>query len=266
MEDGRIHVLMSLLAIYNENESDQLAHTIAEYLLTHFESIGSMTLQEVMDAGFVSRSGVRRFCQSIGMENFSALRRQAGEWQEFQHYYLAAASRTSHYKLSLREGIAAIFDSIDRLQADGTLMGLSQRLGASSNVVLFSAESSAGSITDFQYAMMVAGKLVQRVTESNPSVKAVQGLGADDLLVVVSSSGSFALRQQAQVRASGAYKVLVTASSDPALHEPYDQVILMGPDLTEQVAPHRVYALFGTAYLMNQVLENCVSCQLLLKP
>lgn len=36
MEDGRIHVLMSLFDIYNENEPDQPSHTIAEYLLTHF--------------------------------------------------------------------------------------------------------------------------------------------------------------------------------------------------------------------------------------
>lgn len=33
----------------------------------------------------------------------------------------------------------------------------------------------------------------------------------------------------------------------------------MRPDLKRHVAPHRVYALFGTAYLMNHVLEHCVA-------
>lgn len=259
MEDGRIHVLMSLFDIYNENEPDQPSHTIAEYLLTHFESIGSMTLQEVMDAGFVSRSGVRRFCQSIGMENFSALRNQAGEWEEFRHYYLAAASNPQDYKMPPRQAMVEIFDSVDKLQQDGVLQRLSQRASASSKAVLFSAESSAGAMTDFQYAMLVSGKLVQLVTECKPSVEAVRSLGPQDLLLVVSSSGSFALRQRALVESSGATKVLVTANDEPELHASYDEVILMGPPLAEHVAPHRVYALFGTAYLMNRLLEDYVS-------
>ena len=259
MEDGRIHVLMSLFDIYNENEPDQPSHTIAEYLLTHFESIGSMTLQEVMDAGFVSRSGVRRFCQSIGMENFSALRNQAGEWEEFRHYYLAAASSPQDYKMPPRQAMVEIFDSVDKLQQDGVLQRLSQRASASSKAVLFSAESSAGAVTDFQYAMLVSGKLVQLVTECKPSVEAVRNLGPQDLLLVVSSSGSFALRQRALVESSGATKVLVTANDEPELHASYDEVILMGPPLAEHVAPHRVYALFGTAYLMNRLLEDYVS-------
>lgn len=259
MEDGRIHVLMSLFDIYNENEPDQLSHTIAEHLLTRFESIGSMTIQEVMDAGFVSRSGVRRFCQSIGMENFSALRNQAGEWEEFRHYYLAAASRPADYKMSTRQAMVEIFDSVDRLQEDGILQRLSRRVRSSHKVVLFSAESSAGAVTDFQYAMLVSGKLVQLVTECKPSVEAVRNLGPQDLLLVVSSSGSFALRQQAQVESSGAAKVLITANDDPELHEPYDEAVLMGPPLAEHVAPHRVYALFGTAYLLNRLLEDYVS-------
>lgn len=259
VEDGRIHVLMSLLAIYNENDSGQLSHTIAEYLLTHFESIGSMSLQEVMDAGFVSRSGLRRFCQSIGMDNFSSLRNQAGEWEEFRHYYLAAASPSSEYQVPMRQAMVEIFDSVDRLRESGALRRLSRLLGDSDNVVLFSAESSAGAVTDFQYAMLVAGKLVQLVTESNPSVATVKGLGPGDLLLVVSSSGSFAMRQKGQVEASGARKVLVTANDNHELHAPYDEVVLMGPDLKQRVAPHRVYALFGTAYLMNHVLEHYVA-------
>lgn len=259
MEDGRIHVLMSLLAIYNENDSGQLSHTIAEYLLTHFESIGSMSLQEVMDAGFVSRSGLRRFCQSIGMDNFSSLRNQAGEWEEFRHYYLAAASPSSEYQVPVRQAMVEIFDSIDGLREGGVLRRLSRLLRDSDKVVLFSAESSAGAVTDFQYAMLVAGKLVRLVTESNPSVAAVQGLGPGDLLLVVSSSGSFAVRQKGQVEASGAHKVLVTANDDLELRAPYNEVVLMGPDLKQHVAPHRVYALFGTAYLMNHVLEHYVA-------
>ncbi|MBF0598858.1 hypothetical protein IM763_02050 [Atopobiaceae bacterium FL090493] len=128
MEDGRTHVLMSLLAIYNENDSGQLSHAIAEYLLTHFESIGSMSLQEVMDAGFVSRSGLRRFCQSIGVENFSSLRNQAGEWEEFRHYYLAAASSSSEYQVPVRQAMVEIFDSVDRLRESGALRRLSRLL------------------------------------------------------------------------------------------------------------------------------------------
>ncbi len=61
------------------------------------------------------------------------------------------------------------------------------------------------------------------------------------------------------MESSGATKVLVTANDEPELHASYDEVILMGPPLAEHVAPHRVYALFGTAYLMNRLLEDYVS-------
>ena len=67
------------------------------------------------------------------------------------------------------------------------------------------------------------------------------------------------MRQKGQVEASGAHKVLVTANDDLELRAPYNEVVLMGPDLKQHVAPHRVYALFGTAYLMNHVLEHYVA-------
>lgn len=88
MREGRLNLFMSLLAVYDENDRDDSSYTLARYFLEHFDSLADLNIYDVMDACFVSRSGVRRFCQSIGFDNFSKIKARAGEYGLLRNYFL----------------------------------------------------------------------------------------------------------------------------------------------------------------------------------
>lgn len=206
MREGRLNLLPSLFSVYNDNECDETSHLLAKYLLENFDRLDELTVNDLMDAAFVSRSGVRRFCQSIGFGNFSEVRDAFVEWEMFRQYYLSYSLLYSDVKLHLREDLSQMFSDIDRLMTPATTQKLCNDFHEARHVVLLTSDSSSASLINFQRAMTMLKRLVQMVTESAPTTQTVRSLTSEDLLVVVSASGSFAHAQHEQIEASGRQK------------------------------------------------------------
>lgn len=253
MREGRLNLLPSLFSVYNDNECDETSHLLAKYLLENFDRLDQLTLNDLMDAAFVSRSGVRRFCQSIGFGNFSEVRDAFVEWEMFRQYYLSYSLLYSDVKLHLREDLSQIFSDIDRLMTPAVTQGLCNDFHEARHVVLLTSDSSSASLINFQRAMAMLKRLVQMVTESAPTTQTVRSLTAEDLLVVVSASGSFAQAQHEQIEASGAKKVFITASDDNSALGAYDQVLAIKPPIVRQSPKHVLYATYGMEYLFDQI-------------
>lgn len=261
MREGRLNLLMSLLAVFDENERDETSYTLARYFLDHFDSLGSLSIYDVMDACFVSRSGVRRFCQSIGFDNFSEIKARAGEYDLFRGYFLRYVGSERDGQHDLRADLGLLYDGIDALMATGAADPLVKALHDCDDAALFSADSSSMSLREFQRAMVGEGKVVQLITESTPAADAVRSLGPNDVLVVVSTSGVFTRRVEAQVSDSEAYKAYVTARRDDDLAALFDDVLVMGAEgegqtgLAWNPVLHRVFASYGVAYFFDRLFD-----------
>ena len=85
-----------LIHVLNENDIDSTSYAIARYLLDNYSRIGEVGIEEIMQACFVSRSGVRRFYRSIGFENLSDARGYADEHARLKRLYCGYASDTGY--------------------------------------------------------------------------------------------------------------------------------------------------------------------------
>lgn len=255
MHEGRLNLLMSLMAVFNDNDRDDTSYALARYFLQHFDHLDQLNIYDVMDTCYVSRSGVRRFCQSIGFENFSEVKASNGEWQLFRHYFLTYLRDCEGKGHSLRADLDLLYDTIDRLTTTPEAQGVVKALNHCDQIVLFSADSSSMSLAEFQKAMVIEGKVVQLITESSPAADAIRSLGPNDMLLAVSTSGAFVRRQRSQVSDSGAYKVYVTAMADPELEGLFDTELRIGDGVEDPDPRHRIYASYGVAYLFDRLFD-----------
>jgi DNA-binding MurR/RpiR family transcriptional regulator len=129
-------------------------------------------------------------------------------------------------------------------------------LNTCGRIVIFSTESSTLSLREFQQAMLVEDKTVHLVPEDSPSTAMLDTLTPNDLLIVVTTSNGFARRQRAVIERCHAYKVIVTASEDPALHAIFDDVLAFGKDADEGSSLHRIYATFGVTYFFDRLFAQ----------
>ncbi|MBQ7875263.1 MAG: MurR/RpiR family transcriptional regulator [Oscillospiraceae bacterium] len=73
-ETKSIHLLQRLMDRINCEYEDLSYSKCANYLVDNYNRLQDISLQELCDKNFVSKSTVRRFCQNMGYQNFSELK------------------------------------------------------------------------------------------------------------------------------------------------------------------------------------------------
>ena len=177
-------------------------------------------------------------------DEFNALRR---------HYLVYAWAERDEHR-NLHRDLDAIYTEIDGLVARGELLPIVNSLNTCGRIVIFSTESSTLALREFQQAMLVEDKTVHLVPEDSPSTAMLDT--PNDLLIVVTTSNGFARRQRTVIERCHAYKVIVTASEDPALHAIFDDVLAFGKDADEGSSLHRIYATFGVTYFFDRLFAQ----------
>lgn len=96
MKNTAFSLMTALLAVMNESEPKDPYYVLAQYFLYHFDQLRDLNIYDVADACYVSRSGIRRFCQSIGFDNFSDLKAEADEWKRQCNYFIGYSVRPDY--------------------------------------------------------------------------------------------------------------------------------------------------------------------------
>lgn len=111
-----LHLQHRLIQRLN-NEKVELSYTLlAGYLLNHYVELENLSIDKVCEENFISISTLRRFCQSLGYENFSDLK-ESKHNKERQYHTLS---------INIKNDISDIIDSLvissDDIQAIINLM------------------------------------------------------------------------------------------------------------------------------------------------
>lgn len=122
--------MTALLAVMNESEPKDPYYVLAQYFLYHFDQLRDLNIYDVADACYVSRSGIRRFCQSIGFDNFSDLKAEADEWKRQCNYFIGYSVRPD-YKEHLSGSIGEMMEEINRIATPAVLDKLAESIHAS---------------------------------------------------------------------------------------------------------------------------------------
>ena len=248
MKNTAFSLMTALLAVMNESEPKDPYYVLAQYFLYHFDQLRDLNIYDVADACYVSRSGIRRFCQSIGFDNFSDLKAEADEWKRQCNYFIGYSVRPD-YKEHLSGSIGEMMEEINRIATPAVLDKLTESIHASRHVVLFTSDFSGMAARSFQQSMVVMGKLVQIVSDAHYTLDYLKVLTPEDLLITVSATGNFATLMEPMVQKAAAYKVLVTVNHAIKMWKSYDQVIYLSEK--DNSGARTVYSQYGMTYFFD---------------
>ncbi|WP_251158613.1 hypothetical protein [Caniella muris] len=251
MDRSRRNLLTSLLAAYNGGAGSPTGR-VAAYLLEHFGSLSQISSRDVMAAADVTRPELRSAVTTLGLADVA---RCGGEWQLFRDFFLGYVASGGDAG-RLRSEIDRLYDSVDAALGTPVTASLVSSLHDARSVVVLTADSSAAALAEFQRAMVMEGRLVRLVCESDPKEALLASLGPADLLVAVSTSGGSVKRCLDLLEGCGAWKVLVSACDDELVQTPFDDALLIGHAMAEGEPLHRVFATYGVAYLFDRLFAE----------
>ena len=248
----------SLLNVLNSSRHDETECVLARYFLDHFDDLPGLNVYDVADACFTSRSGIRRFCQSIGLDNFSDLKSYAWEWERHRSVFVRYASGEG-FRENLSLSISAMTASINELVGEELLDELARLIRAASQVVVLTSDFSAMAVRQFQQSMLYLHKIVHIVTDSCGDPSRLGVLGPEDMLVVVSEHGGYARAVQSALRNSSVPRALITVDCDESIARTFDLVLRLSHE-TGHVA-RTVYTQYGVLYLLDLLYNRyCLLC------
>lgn len=241
-------LMNSLLTIINQNPHDSMNSTLARYFLEHFDHLDALNVYDVAEDCYTSRSGIRRFCQAIGLDNFSDLKSYAWEWSRHRRLFSRYADH-ENYREYLIQALAEMDQMINRAVPDGTLDELSRIIYGSNRVVILTSDFSSGAVRQFQQSMLYLHKIIDIVTDSTGDVAQLDSLGGDDALVVISEHGNYARAVQTASISPSVRRILVTVDADEETREGFTRVI--GLSSEPATTGRTVYAQYGITYLLD---------------
>lgn len=252
---GRFSLITTLLNVLNENASDSSNFALASYFLRHFNELDRLNIYDVAEDCFVSRSGVQRFCKSIGFDTFSGLKSSSPtERIVHQNSFIAFAKRPD-FPAYVRGAMQHMLADVQQMAERQDLPALARQIHDSRNVVFLTAEYSSMGPRDLQQAMIVAGRLTLVVTDSHPDYGLLDSLTEQDLIIVCSATGSYAYAVRAAIARQGAVrKILISFNRDPLFRQCFDQIyFLSGEELDDQ---RSVYTKYGLSCFLDLLYHN----------
>ena len=248
-------LMTALLSVINDNETEDISYTVAHYLLEHFNELNQISIYDILDHCYISRSGVRRFCRSIGYSNFSDIKARADEWDYQQKKYQMIAARSIN-QIVLRENINKVFDDIEKVMNKETIENIIDIIHSSNRVFVIVSEFSGSSVKQFQQSMAAMGKIIRVMTSSYVDENSIKQLDENDAAITISVTGNYALQIQSLIEEVNSYRILFTLNRDKEIAKLYDQIIYFGKEFVNEWK--REYSMYGVDYLFDLIFSQYV--------
>lgn len=250
-------LMQKLLFCVNSLVLDRAFNEIAYYLLLHYNEIGELSLKKIMADCYTSSSTIRRFCQSIGYENFSDLRAAKTRNQEDQCLIATHNWRLGRYHpRTLHDQLSSLTYRIGRTVDMEQLRRLAQAFVCADCSILFAIRPYALFLEEFQCQMIALGKTVYIFEEIRQYEPLIQKIGPKINNVIVSPTGGImaALGNDAE-KLPGMRSVLICPdySQQPALAELlaiYQEVVPLKIQ-THDIDYMELYGKYAVAYLFE---------------
>lgn len=244
-------LLSSLLAIINSNsEEDTTSVILAKYFLQNFNRLPELNIYDMAEECFVTRSAIRRFCQSLGYDNYKALKSQFKNMQANYRYYKDVAVTEDYGQKMAAELYEMALDCNQNLQ--GRTYYIADMLHESEQVVFLVSDIYSRHCSEFQKGMILLGKMVRIVGQQFKNNKLLSTLTEKDTLFNVSVGGFFAEVTEKIVQELPCRKILLTSRHSKKYEVMYDDVLyLCSHDLG---ADRTVYHVYAVPYCLDLIL------------
>lgn len=250
MKQEKHSILTSLLSVINENDVEDSNYKLANYLLENFDRLDELNMYDIVEECYISRSGIRRFCLSIGLNNFSDVKHHYNEWDHQYEKYCDAA-RKNGTKEALRESIHRVFDQVEEIATMDFLKEITGLIHGSKNVVFIASEFSAISVKEFQQSMIIAGKVIKIMSSSYVNESLINSLNAKDLIITISVTGRYGENIDKYIKDVNCRKMLITSNTGSEICASYDRIIGLPPNI--DICHARDYSKYGISYLLDLI-------------
>ena len=136
------NLMTSLLAVLNSNEDDDTNLVLARYLLEHFHELKKLSIYDVAEECYVSRSSIQRFAKLIGYESFTAMKQNAPITRQHMDAFVQYACHPE-FDQYLRLSMDDMMQDMNEMFASQNLEVLVKRIHDSEQVVILAADLSS---------------------------------------------------------------------------------------------------------------------------
>ena len=255
-KDRRIafNILTSLLSIMNQNDESNVDCVLAKYLLEHLDEIPRLSIYDLADACYVSRSSIHRFVRSCGYESFREFKKASVDADMHRRRFIQYTDFTD-YPVHLKYQTMQMMEDVTRIADSEEMSRTIEAIHDSKEVVFLVADDSSSPVRVFQQQMTAVNKIVRVLTSSNTNLSMIDSLTDRDLLVVCSISGNFAIMINDDVRELATKKILLTTNRTTLFSSSYDTIFYLSSyrfsASSNLVASQNIY----TAYSLSHFLD-----------
>lgn len=254
---NNLGLLNSLSELINSHY-DSGNHAIASYLVENISRLDQVTVNEIIDHAYVSRSAVRRFCEKLGYSSLIDLKSSFSKIifpSDIRH-----RSKEDYHinNLQLTELIKKMLDDINTVFTSSVLDQIVYQINRHNEVILLCANNTSNTLIKFQQEMIYANKVIVVLDQKYRSNKYLKALKPNALLITVSTSGKYAEILNDFLRELPGDKMMITGNPNENLAKSYDQVFyISNSSFTEDYLG--IYGKYGITYLFDQIFLRYVA-------
>jgi len=247
--------LLNILGdIINDGEKNT-DHAITKYILENIKNLNDLTVYQITDEAFVSRSSIRRFCQKLGYDNFSELKDTLTDIIYPSNIHLRDFEPIVSYRNKLNNELEAMIEDINQIVTNENIRYLGDLIYKFGNVIFLNANNTSPNLIKFQQELFYAGKTV-RIIDNYPGLSHTDEelVNVDNLIIVVSISGVFAESITETLLNIEGRKVLISANRSDDLSYYYDDVFYISNDDIEN-DNLGLLGKYGITYLFDLISQ-----------
>lgn len=256
----RFNLLTSLLSHLNRNDENDTDFVIARYFLTHLRQLKDISIYKIAEECFVSRSSIQRFIKNIGYDSYTQLKASLDEVIRHEDSFKDYTDHADYHEYIL-DSLHTMGKDIEKASRSPSFKKLLNIFESSEQVVILTAEDSSHACKLFQQQILTTGKLIRIITSANNNTDLLNTLKENDLLMVCSVTGNYALAINDQLSDIRARKVLITLNHTTSFEGIYSFIYYLGENnriSTRQIVTDRnVYNNYGLTFFFDLFYHEC---------
>lgn len=249
MRVPRYNMMTLLFEIVNSPYSKPVDYELAKFFLLQRERVCHLSIYDVEEECFVSRSTIRRFCEKLGFANFSMFKEELEipyDAKEFEE-----ETKQEPY---IQKHIKKIHDLLDEIEYSDEIHSqcktLAHDMHTYQNIIFIVSNSSVSFVKDFQQQLLFQNCFIT-IISSDPIERLKTMTKIDStMIVVISYSGTYVDMIYESLRDLRCPKYLIT-SKEFTKQNIFDNIIYM----TKQRKPEETEVVLIRKYASSLLFD-----------
>lgn len=253
------NLISILLELLNTNDKNNAYYTIAEYMLENFKDLHQISIYELADQCFVSRSTIQRFIKYIGFDSFTSLKAKVPENEIHAQSYVLYANK-SNFKDYLKASIDEMMEDMNKTLDDETLKALARKIHDCDKVYITMADNYISMGEEFQKGMLSKDKLLRLITNKTIDLNSIKEIANDALFIMISVTGNYAHAIKKTINDIRAHKILISINRNEEIKKSFDEVIYLSSTIIDvdriTRGSQNAFTKYGVTYFFDELFAT----------